>query len=114
MTEIFIENLKEKQSLYEMAHVPLILQMICRLWKIGEEDDRNNLFIENSTLTDLYRRIVNSLIQRGWDKHNELIGNNRILQELGKIAEDGLEEGELMIHCLNVTEKRGFDQDRID
>ena len=106
MTENFISKLKEKQSLYEMAHVPLILQMICRLWEIGEEDDNiKKLFQENSTLTDLYRLIVNTLIKWEGEKYNEIKGNNRILRELGKIAENGLSRGELMIPCLNLKEK---------
>ena len=105
-TENFISKLKEKQSLYEMAHVPLILQMICRLWEIGEEDDNiKKLFQENSTLTDLYRLIVNTLIKWEGEKYNEIKGNNRILREVGKIAEKGLSRGELMIPCLNLKEK---------
>ena len=104
--EIFITKLKEKQSLYEMAHVPLILQMICQLWEIQKKSAKKILFQENSTLTALYRLIVKELMKWEGTKHKEIAKNKQILQILGRIAENGLSRGELMIPCSDLKENK--------
>ncbi len=78
----FLQMLRANKSLFELAHIPLQLQMLCSLWEQKKEGFASHL-------TGLYKQMTDQLLR--WNaKKFKLSDPQEILLLLGKIAHQGL------------------------
>ena len=81
------------RNLLELAKVPLLLLLFCTLWKRGQ----SKVFPESKT--DLYKKIIQFIINHSYSKGSppryvDLQSSKEILSEIGKVALQGLLNGD--------------------
>ncbi|MGA8163976.1 MAG: HEAT repeat domain-containing protein [Waddliaceae bacterium] len=102
------EFIKKRRDLITMAHVPLLLEMLCLLWeRKGEE-------IANLTMVELYKNMVEYGFERYFSRQKDLAllqqesqlimshaekhrGETELSSALGKIALEGIKQGQILI-----------------
>lgn len=94
--EPFLEKLKRHRQLFEIAHIPLQMQMLCSLWEQKKETFASHL-------TEIYFEMVALLLGRN-GKKLEGYATEDLLLALEKIAEAGLESRQLVIPQGKITE----------
>ncbi len=92
----FLQLIRKNKSLFDLAHIPLQLQMLCALWKQKSEGFASNL-------TDLYRQMVDRLLL--WNGRKFKLSNpQEILQLLGGIAHYSLSTNQLILSKQEIEE----------
>ncbi len=85
------EALKNNINIYQIAHIPLMLELICYTFKdVGKEVDVSSL-----TMTELYKNVVDIIFKGHIGKRKEIkeikrIDRKNIQKLLGKLAFEGL------------------------
>jgi len=93
-----LENfLKQNINIKHIAYIPLMLEMICSLWR--EEAKSNQPFLSPMTMTELYSKVVDNMFSKYYWSENrkdesvhEWENREDIKHFLGKIAFEGLKK----------------------
>ncbi len=92
----FLQLIRQNKSLFDLAHIPLQLQMLCSLWKQKSKGFASNL-------TGLYRQMVDQLLL--WHSRKFKLSNpQEILLLLGQIAHRSLSTNQLILSKQKVEE----------
>ena len=90
--------LKANPAVYGIAHIPINLQLLCKVWG---QDKRSVEQIGDSSLTKLYSMLVDYLWERYTKDGRPTVavkeGQQKLVIALGTIALAGLEKGKLLI-----------------
>ncbi len=85
----FLQLMRKNKNLFDLAHIPLQLQMLCSLWKQKSEGFASNL-------TGLYKQMVDQLLL--WNSRKfKLSSPQEILLLLGQIAHRSLSTNQLIL-----------------
>jgi predicted DNA-binding ribbon-helix-helix protein len=88
MANKLIEGIKSNINIYQVAHIPLMLELICSISKEEEQD------FSDLTITDLYKKVVENIfkghIAKNRDKEISRKERKKVLNILGKLAFEGL------------------------
>ncbi len=83
-----IEGIKSNINIYQVAHIPLMLELICSIYKEEEQD------FSDLTITELYEKVVENIfkghIAKNRDKEISRRERKKVLNILGKLAFEGL------------------------
>ncbi len=92
----FLQFIRKNRNLFDLAHIPLQLQMLCSLWKQKSEGFASNL-------TGLYKQMVDQLVL--WNSRKFKIPNSQeILLLFGQIAHRSLSTSQLILSKQEVEE----------
>jgi hypothetical protein len=85
-----IKGIKSNINIYQVAHIPLMLELICSISKEEEQD------FSDLTITDLYKKVVDNIfkghIAKNRDKEISRKERKKVLNILGKLAFEGLKK----------------------
>ncbi len=92
----FLQFIRKNRNLFDLAHIPLQLQMFCSLWKQKSEGFA-------SSLTGLYKQMVDQLVL--WNSRKFKISNpQEILLLFGQIAHHSLSSNQLIVSKQKLEE----------
>ncbi|MBU1668125.1 NACHT domain-containing protein [bacterium] len=89
--------LEQNTSIAYLAHIPLILEIICVLWK-----QKKSKLSDSMTMTELYREVVESILAKHFEQDRSVstcLKKTRVKYELGKLAFDGLKQQKILFDC---------------
>jgi ankyrin repeat protein len=96
-SDLFVKTLKKDLNLFQLAHTPLQLQMLCAIWERNPTKSKIA-----GTLTSLYEIIVQEMLawqfsRLGKNLQTDSSKTKKLLCCLGRVAAFGLESGILII-----------------
>ena len=101
--------LKQNINIKHIAYIPLMLEMICSLWR--EKAKTNQSFLSPMTMTELYREVIEYIFSE-YSETNKTDyiqeKEEEIFDYLGKIAFEGLKKQVIVLDKSIIEEKKEF------
>jgi len=101
--------LKQNINIKHIAYIPLMLEMICSLWR--EKAKSNQPFSSPMTMTELYSEVIEYIFFEYSETNNTAYIQERedeIFDYLGKIAFEGLKRQVIVLDKSIIKEKKDF------
>ncbi|HFU74871.1 MAG TPA: NACHT domain-containing protein, partial [Arcobacter sp.] len=101
--------LKQNINIRHIAYIPLMLEMICSLWR--EKAKNNQSFLSPMTMTELYSEVIEYVFFEYSETNNTAYIQERedeIFNYLGKIAFEGLKRQVIVLDKSIIKEKKEF------
>ncbi len=101
--------LKQNVNIKHIAYIPLMLEMICSLWR--EKAKSNQSFLSPMTMTELYSEIIEYIFFEYSETNNTAYiqeKEDEIFDYLGKIAFEGLKRQIIVLDKSIIKEKKEF------
>ncbi|CAA6814562.1 MAG: Unknown protein [uncultured Sulfurovum sp.] len=101
--------LKQNINIRHIAYIPLILEIICSIWR--KKAKNNQLIISPMTMTELYHEVIKySFSEYSETNHTTYLQEreDEIFDYLGKVAFDGLKNRDIVLGKSIIKEKKEF------
>ncbi len=101
--------LQQNINIEHIAYMPLMLEMICSLWR--EKAKSNQSFLSPMTMTELYGEVIEYIFFEYSETNNTAYIQDRedeIFDYLGKIAFEGLKRQVIVLDKSIIKEKKKF------
>jgi hypothetical protein len=101
--------LKQNINIRHIAYIPLMLEMICSLWR--EKDKKNKSFLSPMTMTELYKEVIEYIFFEYTETNNTSYiqeKEDEIFDYLGKIAFEGLKNQVIILDKMIIKENKKF------